>query len=109
MVFPFEKSRARVAVSGPGASRWTRKRPDARSAVSVSEGRRTLNEIIGVGERVTVLNEDTVIPRNEDVSALPVGSVAVIMATGYGTRRMSRRTCSDIEVGGVSDDGVSGE
>lgn len=69
-------------MSGPGASRCTRNRFDASNALSVSEGRRTLKEIMGVGERVTVLNEETVIPRKEDVSVAPVGSVAVIMATG---------------------------
>jgi hypothetical protein len=31
---------------------------------------------------VTVLNDETVIPRKEDVSAGPEGSVAVMIATG---------------------------
>lgn len=82
VTFPFEKSLARVAVVGPGASKWTRNRPEARSAFSVSDGRRTLNEITGCGVRVTVLKEETVIPRKEVVSAGPEGSVAVMMATG---------------------------
>lgn len=82
VVFPLEKSRARVAVAGVGARRWTRNRPEARSALSVSDGRRTLNDITGSGVRVTVLNEETVIPRKEVVSGEAVGSVAVMMATG---------------------------
>lgn len=49
--------------------------------------------------RVTVLKEETVIPRKEVVSSGPEGSVAVMIATGYGTRRMRRRTWSDIDVG----------
>lgn len=82
VVLPFEKSRARVAVADPGASKWTRNRCEARRAFNVSDGLRTLNEMTGFGVRVTVLKEDTVIPRNEDVSGAPLGSVAVIMATG---------------------------
>lgn len=81
MALPFEKSLANVAVAGPGASRWTRKRRDASSAFSVSDGRRTLNEITGWGVRVTVLKDETVMPR-KDVSWGPEGSVAVIIATG---------------------------
>jgi hypothetical protein len=97
VVFPFEKSLASVAVAGPGARRCTRKRPEDRRAFKVSDGRRTLKDITGCGVSVTVLKEETVIPRNEVVSDGPVGSVAVIIATGYGTWRMRRRTCSDIE------------
>lgn len=82
MVFPLEKSLASVAVAGPGPSKWTRKRREASNAFKVSDGRRTLNDITGCGVRVTVLKEETVMPRNEVVSAGPVGSVAVIMATG---------------------------
>lgn len=77
-----EKSRARVAVADPGTSRWTRNRREASRAFSVSDGLRTLNEMTGCGVSVTVLNEETVMPRNDDVSAGPVGSVDVIMATG---------------------------
>lgn len=51
--------------------------------------------------RVTVLKEETVIPRKEVVSSGPEGSVAVMIATGYGTRRMRRRTWSDIDVESV--------
>jgi hypothetical protein len=82
VVFPLEKSLARVAVAGLGARRCTRNRPEASSALSVSEGRRTLNDMTGSGVRVTVLNEETVIPRKDVVSAGPVGSVAVMTATG---------------------------
>jgi hypothetical protein len=82
VVFPFEKSRASVAVVGPGESKWTKNRCEASRAFNVSEGRRTLNEITGCGERVTVLKEETVIPRNALVSRGPEGSVAVMIATG---------------------------
>jgi hypothetical protein len=41
-----------------------------------------LKEITGSGVRVTVLKEETVMPRNEVESAGPEGSVAVMMATG---------------------------
>lgn len=105
--FPFEKSLASVAVAGPGARRWTRKRPDERRAFNVSDGRRTLNDMTGCGVSVTVLNEETVIPRKAVASDGPVGSVAVMIATGYGTRRMRRRTCSDIEGVGVDRRGSS--
>lgn len=82
VLFPLEKSLASVAVAGPGVSRWTRKRPEASNAFRVSDGRRTLKEITGCGVRVTVLKEETVMPRNEVVSAGPEGSVAVMIATG---------------------------
>ena len=57
-------------------------------AFRVSDGRRTLNETTGSGVRVTVLNEETVIPRNDDdaiwllLLSFEVGSVDVIIATG---------------------------
>ena len=82
LVFPFEKSLANVAVPGPGATRWIRKRPEASNAFRVSDGRRTLKETTGFGVSVTVLKEETVMPRNEVVSAGPEGSVAVMIATG---------------------------
>lgn len=56
--------------------------------------------------RVTVLKEETVIPRKEVIFSEPEGSVAVMIATGYGTRRMRRRTWSDIDVEGVGGCGV---
>jgi Mg-chelatase subunit ChlD len=79
--FPLEKSRARAAAAGVGARRWTRNRPEDWRAVRVSDGRRTLNEMTGEGWRVTVLKEETVMPRKA-FSMGPCGSVAVIMATG---------------------------
>lgn len=82
VVFPLEKSLARVAVAGLEESKCTRNRPDSANALSVSEGRRTLKEMTGSGWSVTVLKEETVIPRKEVVLAGPVGSVAVMMATG---------------------------
>ena len=97
VVLPFEKSLASVAVVGLGARRCTRKRPDDRRAFRVSDGRRTLKDITGCGVKVTVLKEETVMPRKAVVSEGAEGSVAVIIATGYGTRRMRRRTDSDIE------------
>lgn len=45
-----------------GASKCTRNRPEDCNAASVSEGWRTLNVMIGLGWRVTVLKDDTVIP-----------------------------------------------
>jgi hypothetical protein len=100
--FPRAKSRASAAVSWVEERRWTRNRPDVRRACSVSEGRRTLNEMTGCGVSVTVLKEETVIPRylveSDSASewalmggvvlvvfvreAMGVGSVAVIIATG---------------------------
>lgn len=81
--FPREKSRARDAGAWSAASRWTRKRPEDCSAVSVSEGRRTLNEMMGSGRSVTVLKEETVMPRKARVGLLgSEGSVEVMMATG---------------------------
>lgn len=62
--FPLENSLASCAVSGFGASRCTKKRPDDWIAFNVSDGRLTLNETTGWGWSVTVLNEDAVIPRN---------------------------------------------
>lgn len=54
--------------------------------MSVSEGRLTLKEITGSGVRVTVLKEETVMPRKECEGMLLLlveeGSVAVIMETG---------------------------
>lgn len=86
--FPRAKSRASDAVCWFVASRCTRNWPEVKSALSVSEGRRTLNEITGVGDRVTVLKEETVMPRKPDAevgSESEVdreGSVEVTMATG---------------------------
>ena len=54
-------------------------------AFSVSDGLRTLNDTTGSGVRVTVLNEETVIPRKDSCTLPPpllLGSVDVIMATG---------------------------
>jgi hypothetical protein len=82
VIFPLEKSLARVAVAGPGASKCTRNRREASNAFNVSDGRRTLKEITGFGVRVTVLKEETVIPRKEVVFSRPEGSVAVMIATG---------------------------
>lgn len=59
--------------------------------MSVSEGRLTLKEITGSGVRVTVLKEETVMPRKEGGGMLLLlvvvlgedeGSVAVIIETG---------------------------
>lgn len=88
--FPPEKRRARVAVDSVGERRWIRNWEEERMAFRVSEGTLTLKETIGSGVRVTVLNEDTVMPRNA-VSRGELGSVDVIIATGCGTRRIRVR------------------
>jgi hypothetical protein len=66
--FPQEKSRANRAVAAVGASRCTRNRPDDFSAFNVSDGLRTLNATTGSGKRVTVLKDDTVMPRKTGLS-----------------------------------------
>lgn len=50
-------------------------------AFRVSEGNLTLKETMGSGWRVTVLNEETVIPLNAE-SGVELGSVDVMIATG---------------------------
>lgn len=48
----------------------------------------------GSGYSVTVLKDETVIPRYASSAGL-LGSVAVMMATGCGTWRMRKRTWSE--------------
>lgn len=94
LALPLENSRASFAVAALGASRWTRNQPELCSAFRVSEGRFTLKETTGSGERVTVLKEDTVIPRNA-FGPVFLQSVAVMIATGCGTCLMRIRICSE--------------
>ena len=88
--FPLENFRASRVVVWLGARRWTRKRQDDRIALYVSEGTFTLNDTMGFGQRVTVLKDDTVMPRKA-VFAGEYGSVEVTIATGWGTRRINFR------------------
>lgn len=79
--FPPEKRRASVAVDSFGERRWMRNCEEVRMAFRVSEGNLTLKETMGSGWRVTVLNEETVIPLNAE-SGVELGSVDVMIATG---------------------------
>lgn len=80
----------------------------------VADGVRTLKDTRGTGERVTVLNEDTVMPRNvlsigraggcgfEPSLASGAVAAAVMTATGCGILRMSWRMWDERSVGSLS-------
>jgi hypothetical protein len=65
-------------------SKWTLKRPELLMASYVEDRFVMLNDTMGVGRSVTVLNEDTVAPRH--AAGAPSGlietSVDVTIATG---------------------------
>ena len=60
---------------------------------------RTLKDTTGVGDNVTVLKDETVMPRKVDSSGLCGSGTcwkeAVMTATGCGTSRMSWRMCEE--------------